>query len=61
MEEKIIDDLLEIIQLQEKLIQELKDRVSDLSELNRLLELKNDLNEKLLAIEERKLPTINLN
>lgn len=61
MEEKIINDLLEVVELQEQLIKSLKSRISDLSELNRLLELKSDLTEKMLAIEEQKFPLITQN
>jgi hypothetical protein len=60
-DEKLINELLKVVELQEKLIQSLKNRVSDLSELNQLLELKSDLSEKLLKMEEQKLPVINYN
>ena len=60
-QEKLINDLVEVIELQEQVIQGLKDRISDLSELNRLLELKSDLAEKLLKIEEQKFPLITQN
>lgn len=60
-QEKLINDLLEVVELQEQLIKSLKSRISDLSELNRLLELKSDLTEKMLAIEEQKFPLISQN
>jgi iron-sulfur cluster repair protein YtfE (RIC family) len=60
-DEKLINELLNLVELQEKLIQSLKNRISDLSELNQLLELKSDLSEKLLKMEEQKLPVINYN
>ena len=60
-QEKLINDLLEVVELQEQLIKSLKSRISDLSELNRLLELKSDLAEKLLKIEEQKYPLITQN
>jgi hypothetical protein len=60
-QEKLINDLLEVVELQEQLIKSLKSRISDLSELNRLLELKSDLAEKLLKIEEQKFPLITQN
>ena len=61
MEDNIITELLDIIELQEKLISELKFKVDKLKEINDLLEKYVRLTEEQLEIEKRKLPTINYN
>ncbi len=61
MEDNIITELLDIIELQEKLISELKFKADNLKEINDLLEKYVRLTEEQLEIEKRKLPTINYN
>jgi hypothetical protein len=61
MEDNIITELLGIIELQEKLISELKFKTDNLKEINDLLEKCVLLTEKQLEIEKKKLPTINYN
>jgi hypothetical protein len=58
MEDNLICELLEVIELQEKLISELKFKVDNLKEINELLERYVALTDKQLEIEKQKLPTI---
>jgi hypothetical protein len=58
MEDNLISELLEVIELQEKLISELKFKVDNLKEINELLERYVALTDKQLEIEKQKLPTI---
>jgi hypothetical protein len=61
MEDNLIGELIEVIELQEKLISELKFKVDNLKEINDLLEKYVLLTEKQLETEKKKLPTINYN
>jgi len=58
MGDNLICELLEVIELQEKLISELKFKVDNLKEINELLERYVALTDKQLEIEKQKLPTI---
>jgi hypothetical protein len=61
MENNMVDELLEIIDLQEKIIHELQFRINNLVEINELIKKHSKLTERLLELEKMKMPTINYN
>jgi hypothetical protein len=57
----MVYELLEIIDLQEKIIHELQFRINNLVEINELIKKHSKLTERLLELEKMKMPTINYN